>query len=114
MAGSSGDRRDDEEEPAVVGGALSRLGERWRNTRRASVDWQRSSARSRDAGLTVGRSAQSAVRMRGVHGSLDLRRPPFLMTIENRLRTIQTADSAITISEYRYVPPTVAQAMSLF
>jgi hypothetical protein len=44
----------------------------------------------------------------------DLRRAPFLMTIENRLRSIQTEDGAITISEYRYVPPTMAQAVSLF
>jgi hypothetical protein len=36
------------------------------------------------------------------------------MTIENRLRTIQTKDGAVTISEYRYVPPTIAQAVSLF
>jgi hypothetical protein len=40
-------------------------------------------------------------------------RAPFLMTIENRQRTIQTQDGAVTISEYRYVPPTVAQAVSL-
>jgi hypothetical protein len=44
----------------------------------------------------------------------DLRRAPFLMTIENRQHTVQTEDGAITISEYRYVPPTVEQAVSLF
>jgi hypothetical protein len=44
----------------------------------------------------------------------DLRRAPFLMTIENRQRTIQTEGGAITISEYRFVAPTMAQAVSLF
>ena len=44
----------------------------------------------------------------------DLRRPPFGMRIENRLRSVQTKDGAITISEYRYLPPTEAQAVSLF
>lgn len=44
----------------------------------------------------------------------DLRRAPFLMTIENRQRTIQTENGPVVISEYRFVPPTVAQAVSLF
>jgi hypothetical protein len=45
----------------------------------------------------------------------DLRRAPFHMQIENRIRSIRTEDGAITISEYRYAPPpTVAQAVSLF
>ena len=44
----------------------------------------------------------------------DLRRGPFLMTIENRQRTIQTDDGPITVSEYRFVPPQVAEAVSLF
>ena len=44
----------------------------------------------------------------------DLRRAPFVMTTENRQRTIQTEDGAVTISEYRYLPSAVAQAVSLF
>jgi hypothetical protein len=44
----------------------------------------------------------------------DLRRAPFYMQIENRQRTIQTDHAPITVSEYRFVPPAVAQALSLF
>lgn len=44
----------------------------------------------------------------------DLRRAPFLMTIENRQRAIETEDGAITISEYRYVPAMTAQTVTLF
>lgn len=39
----------------------------------------------------------------------DLRRAPFLMTIENRQRTIETESGPLVISEYRLVPPTVAE-----
>jgi hypothetical protein len=38
----------------------------------------------------------------------DLRRAPFYMQIENRLRTIETENGPVLISEYRLVPPTVA------
>jgi hypothetical protein len=38
----------------------------------------------------------------------DLRRAPFYMEIENRLRAVSTDDGLITVSEYRFVPPTVA------
>lgn len=35
----------------------------------------------------------------------DLRRPPYSMTLENRLRHIKTTDDGrLTVSEYRYVP----------
>ena len=44
----------------------------------------------------------------------DLRRAPFLMTIENRQRSVQTDNGPVVISEYRYVPRTMAQAVSLF
>jgi len=44
----------------------------------------------------------------------DLRRRPFYMVIENRLRAVPTDDGPITVSEYRFVPPTEAQAPSLF
>lgn len=44
----------------------------------------------------------------------DLRRAPFYMQIENRIRAIDTDDGAITVSEYRYVPPTAAEEVSLF
>lgn len=41
----------------------------------------------------------------------DLRRPPRSMTIENRMRTAETAEGArVTISEYRYVPAAAAGA----
>jgi hypothetical protein len=39
----------------------------------------------------------------------DVRRAPFLMTIENRQRAVRQADGTqFTISEYRYVPPPAA------
>lgn len=44
----------------------------------------------------------------------DLRRAPFFMTVENRQRTIDTENGPVVISEYRFVPPTEAQAVSLF
>jgi hypothetical protein len=44
----------------------------------------------------------------------DLRRAPFYMQIENRQRTVQTDDGPITVSEYRFVPAAIAQAVSLF
>lgn len=44
----------------------------------------------------------------------DLRRAPFLMTIENRQRTIQAGDGPCVISEYRYQPMTVPEAVPLF
>jgi hypothetical protein len=44
----------------------------------------------------------------------DLRRAPFHMTVENRQRVVQTKDGAVTVSEYRYLPPAMAQAVSLF
>ena len=36
----------------------------------------------------------------------DLRRAPFYMQIENRLRAVPTDDGPITVSEYRFVPST--------
>jgi len=44
----------------------------------------------------------------------DLRRAPFFMTVENRQRTVATENGPVVISEYRFVPPTVSQAVSLF
>jgi hypothetical protein len=44
----------------------------------------------------------------------DLRRAPFYMQVDNRMRTIKTDAGTITVSEYRFVPPAAAQAMSLF
>jgi hypothetical protein len=40
----------------------------------------------------------------------DLRRAPFLMTIDNRQRTIVTENGPVVISEYRFVPAAVEHA----
>jgi hypothetical protein len=44
----------------------------------------------------------------------DLRRAPFYMVIENRLRSIDTDEGHVTVSEYRYTPPATAEGVSLF
>lgn len=44
----------------------------------------------------------------------ELRRAPFCMAIENRQRTVETENGTHVVSEYRYVPRTVAEVMSLF
>lgn len=67
--------------------------------------------RARPAVWVDGRELEIAGRYGWRSRVSDVRRPPYGLTIENRLRRVRRPDgSAYVVSEYRYLPALAAEA----